>query len=70
MRREEETVPTAGASTDMHITGDPETGTFITDEPPTSSTPSHGSSNAGVNAAHGNRPEGADEDLGDGSTRD
>jgi hypothetical protein len=46
---------TAGASTDQHITGSSETGSFITDEPPTSTTPAHGSSNAGVNARRANR---------------
>jgi hypothetical protein len=39
----------AGSETDQHITGGPETGTFITDEAPTGDTPVHGSSNAGLN---------------------
>jgi hypothetical protein len=51
----DEVVVDAGNSTDQHITGDGETGTFITDEEPTAGTPSHGSSNAGINEAGGNR---------------
>ncbi len=41
----------AGSSTDQHITGYPETGTFTTEEAPTADTPIHGSSNAGLNKA-------------------
>jgi hypothetical protein len=52
----------AGGSTDQHITGGPEDGEFITDEPPTSSTPAHGSSNAGINELKANRPVTADRD--------
>ena len=39
--------------TDQHITGTPETGTFLTDQPPTADTPADGSTNAGLNAAGG-----------------
>jgi hypothetical protein len=46
----------AGSSTDQHVTGADETATFPTDEAPTADTPAHGSSNAGINAAGGNRP--------------
>jgi hypothetical protein len=46
-----------GGSTDQHITGSEETGTFLTDEAPTADTPAHGSSNAGINATGANRPE-------------
>ncbi|WP_433293393.1 hypothetical protein ACQP2F_30505 [Actinoplanes sp. CA-030573] len=60
MSSNEQTVP--GSSTDQHITGDEETGTFITDEPPTSATPSHGSSNKGINKLHANR-EDVEEEL-------
>jgi hypothetical protein len=49
-----------GSSTDQHITGSPETGTFITDEPPTSDTPADGSSNAGINATRANRGQDGD----------
>ncbi|GIE88348.1 hypothetical protein [Actinoplanes regularis] len=45
----------AGASTDQHISGFEEEGTFQTDEPPTSTTPASGSSNAGINRLHANR---------------
>ena len=43
----------AGSSADQHITGEPETGEFLTDKAPTSGTPSHGSSNAGINQRDG-----------------
>jgi len=46
----------AGAGTDQHITGVEETGDFIVDQPPTSSTPAHGSSNKGINDLKANRP--------------
>jgi hypothetical protein len=46
----------AGSSTDQHVTGTGETGTFTTDEPPTADTPAHGSGNAGVNEPDGERP--------------
>jgi hypothetical protein len=46
---------TAGASTDQHITGSEETGRPIVDEPPTSATPSQGSSNKGINDTKANR---------------
>jgi hypothetical protein len=52
---EEKTVE--GASTDQHISGIEEEGTFITDEPPTSTTPANGSSNAGINELKANRQE-------------
>ena len=45
MTSDEQTVQ--GASTDQHITGAEEEGTFLTDEPPTSKTPANGSSNIG-----------------------
>ncbi len=47
----------AGPSTDQHITGKPETGRSIVDEPPTSTTPADGSSNKGINTTHANRPD-------------
>jgi hypothetical protein len=37
----------AGPSTDQHITGSEETGTFQTDKAPKADTPVHGSGNAG-----------------------
>ena len=52
---DEETV--AGGSTDQHITGAGEQGTFLTDEPPTSKTPANGSSNQGINELKANRQE-------------
>ena len=45
----------AGSSTDQHITGPDETGTFTDDQRPTGDTPIHGSSNAGVNETAANR---------------
>ena len=45
----------AGGSTDQHITGPDETGTFTDDLRPTGDTPIHGSSNAGVNTTAANR---------------
>ncbi|MFF5290427.1 hypothetical protein [Paractinoplanes globisporus] len=57
---DQETV--AGGSTDQHITGAGEQGTFLTDEPPTSKTPANGSSNRGINKLHANR-EDVEEDL-------
>jgi hypothetical protein len=45
----------AGAATDQHITGHDEDGSFITDEAPTDKTPSHGSSNLGINKRRANR---------------
>ena len=59
--RRDDATSTAGASTDQHVTGSEETGAFLTDELPTSATPAHGSSNAGINAHRANRP---DADLG------
>ena len=44
-----------GGSTDQHITGADEEGTFLTDEPPTSKTPANGSSNQGINELKANR---------------
>lgn len=52
---DEDVTTVAGGSTDQHVTGADESGTFITDEPPTSATQAHGSSNAGINARHANR---------------
>ena len=60
MTSNEQTV--AGGSTDQHISGLEEEGTFITDEPPTATTPSNGSSNRGINKLHANR-EYVEEDL-------
>ena len=57
---EKQTQP-AGSSTDQHVTGSSDAGTFITDEAPDAGTPAHGSSNAGVNATGGNRPDAEDE---------
>ncbi|MFI5894967.1 hypothetical protein ACIA5D_33200 [Actinoplanes sp. NPDC051513] len=54
-RDEDVTATTAGAGTDQHVTGTGESGSFITDEPPTSTTPANGSSNAGINALRANR---------------
>jgi hypothetical protein len=52
----QDSVPTnAGSSTDQHVTGAPETGTFTTDKAPTADTPVHGSSNAGINVTRANR---------------
>jgi hypothetical protein len=45
----------AGSSTDQYITGVKEEGDFIVDQPPTSSTPAHGSSNKGINDLKANR---------------
>ncbi len=47
----------AGSSTDQHVTGAEETGTFLTDQAPTGNTPAHGSSNEIFNEAGGNRPD-------------
>jgi hypothetical protein len=58
----------AGSSADQHVTGTPETGDFITDEAPTATTPAHGSSNAGINAVHGNRAAGTDDPDGERGT--
>jgi hypothetical protein len=46
----EKDVPNAGASTDQHVSGTAETGTFTTDRAPTADTPADGSTNAGINA--------------------
>jgi hypothetical protein len=48
-------VPLAGASTDQHVSGGAETGTFTTDRAPTGDTPADGSTNAGINATRANR---------------
>jgi hypothetical protein len=53
-------VSMAGSSTDQHVSGAAETGTFTTDQAPTDDTPSHGSSNAGINATRANRTESPD----------
>ena len=52
---EDDVIVDAGSSTDQHVTGAEETGTFITDQAPTGGTPAHGSSNAVFNKAGGNR---------------
>jgi hypothetical protein len=52
----------AGSSTDQHVTGSPETGTFLTDQAPTAGTPAHGSGNAGVDTAGAHLP---DDDTGE-----
>lgn len=52
----------AGAETDQHITGSPETGEFTTDAPPTGGAEAHGSSNKGINEHRANRNEGEDRD--------
>ncbi|AGZ42944.1 hypothetical protein [Actinoplanes friuliensis] len=57
MSSDDKVVRNAGSSADQHITGSPETGSFTTDEKPTGDTPSHGSSNAGINETRANRPE-------------
>jgi len=44
----EKDVPNAGASTDQHVSGTAETGTFTTDQAPTGDTPAHGSTNVGI----------------------
>ena len=52
----------SGSSTDQHVDDLEETGTFITDEPPRSDVPAHGSSNAGINQTRANRsPESQEE---------
>jgi hypothetical protein len=53
----EKDVPNAGASTDQHVSGAAETGTFTTDQAPTGDTPADGSTNAGINANHANRAD-------------
>ena len=60
---------TFGSSTEQHVTGAEETGEFITDAEPVATTPSHGSSNAGINETGANRPEDRpdDEDSVSGS---
>jgi hypothetical protein len=45
----------SGGSTDQHVSGVDETEVFPTDEPPTARTPSHGSSNRGINTTKANR---------------
>jgi hypothetical protein len=59
---EEKDVPGAGSSTDQHISGAAETGTFTTDEAPTGDTPAHGRSDDGITSVgpeHGARSESA-----------
>jgi hypothetical protein len=51
----EDATTDSGSSTDQHVTGAEETGTFITDQAPTGNTPAHGSSNEVFNKAGGNR---------------
>jgi hypothetical protein len=62
--REDQVVTDAGSNTDQHITGVPETGSFVTDEAPSADTPAHGSTNAGINATGANRPGAFDETTG------
>jgi hypothetical protein len=45
---QEKDIPGAGSSTDQHVSGAAETGSFTTDQPPTGDTPSHGSSDTGI----------------------
>ncbi len=45
---EEKDIPGAGSSTDQHVSGAAETGTFTTDQAPTGDTPAHGSSDTGI----------------------
>lgn len=54
-RSEQQPVQDAGSSTDQQITGTRETGEFITDKPPTATTPATGSGNAGINRTGANR---------------
>jgi hypothetical protein len=56
-----ETVRDAGASSDQHITGSPETGEFLTDKAPAADTPATGSSNLGVNTTGANRAGGPED---------
>jgi hypothetical protein len=51
------TTENAGASTDQHVTGAPETGEFQTDKEPRGDTPADGSTNSGINATKANRQE-------------
>jgi hypothetical protein len=44
----------SGGSTDQHVTGADEESTYLTDKAPTSHTPAHGSSHAGINKLHTN----------------
>ena len=63
------TASTEGSSTDQHVDGLEETGTFVTDEAPSGTVPAHGSSNAGINQTRANRPDpdrDAEEDQGQG----
>ncbi|MCO8269418.1 hypothetical protein M1L60_02300 [Actinoplanes sp. TRM 88003] len=53
----------AGASTEQHVTGSPETDPFPTDQPPTADTPATGSSNKGINEHRANLSEGEPEDA-------
>ena len=55
--RQDDVTGTAGASSDQHVTGQPETGEFPVDTPPTPTTPAHGSSNKGINTTRANRVE-------------
>jgi hypothetical protein len=56
-KKREDAADTAGSSTDQHVTGRPETGEFLVDQPPVSTTPATGSSNKGVNTTRANRPD-------------
>lgn len=55
-----------GSSTEQHVTGYEETGAFTTDAEPVAETPSHGSSNEGINKTGANRPR-DDEDQPGGA---
>lgn len=50
-----------GSSTEQHVAGAEETGTFLTDKAPAADTPAHGSSNAGINEVGGNRADHRDD---------
>jgi len=52
-----ESTANAGSIADQHVTGAEETGEFVTGDEATGRTPSHGSSNAGVNQTKANRPD-------------
>ena len=61
---EDGVVANAGSSTEQHVTGAEETGSFTEEEEPTGNTPAHGSSNAGINAVGGNRRGFTDDAIG------
>ena len=55
--QQSESTANAGSNADQHVTGTDETGEFATGDEATGRTPSHGSSNAGVNQTKANRPD-------------